>query len=360
MHQLARYSSAETSRLLFLAFFAVRPHVPSSADSNRHPTFRMEIASPSTLSAPLPVASSDSQPAKTFEDLWFTVFDPLVEQLSSPSLSILAACSHGTDDVFGNATLWAARFRARAGEEVRLTMHPRRMYARLDVCERWRIKKPSGAGRSRGALCSPTATAGKGKENVAPTPRTELSSRRRPVLSSPLAPRSAAASPLDKCQSVRLRKDLFELMTQSAGPVTAFPERETDLSSWLARVTCPKNGAVHGGITFSFRLQYSGPGAEGAESLPAVSVLAPACYHPNVDAQCGTLCPRALRQRCTPLESVGRLLHAVLELLQVPCFAVAPVNKAAAADWYDGPEELRHKARDFTYLEAKLHGLKLH
>ena len=329
------------------------------------PKFEMEKASPpppSTLSAPLPAASSDSQPAKTFEDLWFTVFDPLVEQLSSPSLAILAACSHGTDDVFGNATLWAARFRARTGEEVRLTMHPRRMYARLDVCERWKIKKPSGAGRGRGALCSPTATAGKGKENVPPTPRTELSSRRRPLSSigSPLAPISAAASPLDKCQSVRLRKDLFELMTQSAGPVTAFPERETDLSSWLARVTCPKSGAVHGGITFSLRLQYSGPGAGGAESLPAVSVLAPACYHPNVDAQCGTLCPRALRQRCAPLESVGRLLLAVLELLQVPCFAVAPLNTAAAADWYDGPEELRQKARDFTYLEAKLQGLTLH
>jgi len=50
----------------------------------------------------------------------------------------------------------------------------------------------------------------------------------------------------------------------------------------------------------------------------------------------------------------------VLELLQVPCFAVAPLNTAAAADWYDGPEELRHKARDFTYLEGKLQGLTLH
>lgn len=322
----------------------------------------MLMESLSSLSAALPAVSNDAQPAKTFEDLWFTVFDPLVEQLSTPSLAILAGCSHGTDDVFGDATVWAARFRARSGEEVRLTMHPRRMYARLDVCERWRIRKPSGAGRGRGALCSPSATtSGKSKENVPPTPRTELSSRRRPVMSSPLAPRTtAAASPLDKCQSMRLRKDLFELMTQSAGPVTAFPEREADLSSWLARVTCPNNGGVHSGVTFSLRLQYSGPGAEGAESLPAVCVLAPACYHPNVDAQCGTLCPRALRQRCTTLESVGRLLHVVLELLQVPCFAVAPLNKAAAADWYDGPDELRQKAHDFTYLEAKLQGLKLH
>ena len=70
-------------------------------------------------------------------------------------------------------------------------------------------------------------------------------------------------------------------MTLTAGPVTAFPERETDMSSWLARVTCPNNGGVHSGVTFSLRLQYSGPGAEGAESLPAVSVLAPACYPPN-------------------------------------------------------------------------------
>ena len=64
----------------------------------------------SSLSAALPAASSDAQPAKTFEDLWFTVFDPLVEQLSTPSLAILAGCSHGTDDVFGDATVWAARF----------------------------------------------------------------------------------------------------------------------------------------------------------------------------------------------------------------------------------------------------------
>lgn len=315
----------------------------------------------STLSAGLADAISEEQPAKTFEDLWFTVFDPLVEQLSTPSLAILAGCSHGTDGVFGDAGVWAARFRARSGEEVRLTMHPRRMYARLDVCERWKIRKSSGAGRGRSALCSPlAATSGKNKENVPPTPRTELHSRRRPVMCSPLAPRAAAASPLDKCQSMRLRKDLFELMTQTAGRVTAFPERETDLSSWLAHVTCPDNGGVYSGATFSLRLQFSGPGAEGAESLPAVCVLAPACYHPNVDTQCGTLCARAVRQRCTPLESVGRLLHVVLELLQVPCFAVAPLNQAAAADWYDGPDELREKAQGFNYLQAKLQGLKLH
>merc|ERR1719469_1836167 len=137
----------------------------------------------STLSAGLADAISEEQPAKTFEDLWFTVFDPLVEQLSTPSLAILAGCSHGTDGVFGDAGVWAARFRARSGEEVRLTMHPRRMYARLDVCERWKIRKSSGAGRGRSALCSPlAATSGKNKENVPPTPRTELHSRRRPEL----------------------------------------------------------------------------------------------------------------------------------------------------------------------------------
>ena len=240
-------------------------------------------------------------------------------------------------------------------------MNPRRMYARLDVCECWRIRKPTGAGRGRGALCSPsTATSDKSKENVPPTPRTEMNSRRRPMMSSPLAPRPVAASPLGKCQSTRLRKDLFELLTQTAGHVSAFPERETDISSWLARVVCPHNGDVHSSVTFSLRLQFSGPGAEGAESLPAVSVLTPACYHPNVDAQCGTLCARALRQRCAPVESVSRLLHVVLELLQAPCFAVAPLNKAAAADWYGSPEELLQKAQGYTYLQAKMQGLGLH
>ena len=53
------------------------------------------------------------------------------------------------------------------------------------------------------------------------------------------------------------------------------------------------------------------------------------------------------------------------EIARAPAVAVPAGGhllfaRAAAADWCDGPDELRQKAQDFTYLEAKLQGLQLH
>ena len=316
---------------------------------------------------PLVAQASDSR-ALSFEDLWFTVFDAVAEDLSTPALALLAGCSHGASGPFGDAALWTARLRARWGDDAGLTDDPRRAYARRDVCERWNLRPKPVANMSSNPLSSPSgvATSGKSKENVPPgilTPLSEqLSSRRRPVAASPLAPAAPApAPPLDKCQTTRLRKDLFALMTRSDGRVTAFPERESDLSSWRARVSCPDGGGAHAGVTFSLSLTFTATGAASASggALPAVEVLSPACYHPNVDPQSGALCAAALRRRCAPVAPVAELLQAVLSLLQQPCFAVRPLHKEAAAAWYAAPQERRLKAQGFTYLQAQLQGLAL-
>lgn len=71
----------------------------------------------------------------------------------------------------------------------------------------------------------------------------------------------------------------------------------------------------------------------------------PHCFHPNVDEE-GTLCPRALSERCSPVDSVQTVLLQIMGLLSRPCFAAPPINAAAAALWFGDRSKLdKHRRR---------------
>ncbi len=315
---------------------------------------RMRLATPTSLDC---AAGSDERPLD-FEQLCATVPDALAQHLAAPSLALLSGCCHDTAATFGNAALWLAKLRADWGEEAcGAAGHPRWTYAQLDLCERWKLGTEPVAAAVRASPAPTSATKakalGRNKENLPPTPRTEQQGSRR---------RTIAASPLDRTQTARLKQDLFCLLTRSCDQrLTAFPETESDLSTWRARVTCPCDGSVHAGASFALRLRYSAPGLPAIEvraalsclphakdsrfPLPRAQVIEPPCFHPNVDSESGALCEHALQKRCVPAASVSEVLRAVLELLAVPCFSVPPVGTAAAACWFGDEQELHARAQ---------------
>jgi ubiquitin-protein ligase len=148
----------------------------------------------------------------------------------------------------------------------------------------------------------------------------------------------------------RLKQDLFQLMMSSDQGVGAFPDSPGDFAAWSGYVTCTSAGSLHEGSRFNIKMVYD-MSASGTVALPAITFTRPHCFHPNIHAH-GTLCAKALKKRCTPVDAVGTLLLRVQELLSRPCFAVPPTNKVAAALWYGDRDALQRYRRRDDWLHA--------
>jgi ubiquitin-protein ligase len=168
---------------------------------------------------------------------------------------------------------------------------------------------------------------------VSPTPSSEGGSDGDGGGVGPAAPGSAPDS--GAALRSRLLTGLGKVMMGSYEGVTACPASPGNWGVWHARIATDHARAagvsVHGGLELALELQYELEGA-GADELPRVRIVRPACYHPNVGPD-GAVCPAALADRCSPVELVGELLATVRELLARPVFSTPPLNEDAAARW---------------------------
>lgn len=303
--------------------------------------------------------------------------DGIVESLAlfadAASIAQLCGCSISMQEKFGAASLWSQLLQARWGSPLSGTC-PRREYARRELMERWdltppRVAAPDTSSRRRAdvpttprtepaeasrrsAPCQPSPglfspTLLQDKENTSPNTlflRAPTLRRRGRATSSPESANGTHAT----AGATRLKQDLFELMTGGEKCIGAFPDAPGDFSSWSGHVVSATDGSLHGGLRFNIRLQYD-MHASGDDALPVVTFARPHCFHPNVSAD-GVLCPRALRKRCAPVDSVRTLLLRIRELVACPCFAVPPVNKAAAVLWYGDQATLEQHRRRQDWL----------
>ncbi|KAL1518886.1 hypothetical protein AB1Y20_003161 [Prymnesium parvum] len=281
----------------------------------------------------------------------------LAEQSDAAIMGRLACCSKALRRYCMADALWKKFLRERWGIHAKIG-HPvpgsaHREYAFRSVEERWakpastprtvggsrrRVIRPSPAGCA--ALRTPL---GPGKENVSPaafnksswrTPTTTRSGRR-----SSMSTLTRTSSQSTALAISRLQLGLKQLMSSGHQSVSAFPI-DDEMDVWKATARC-RPGGPYGGKTLEIRLQFElSKGLE--ETLPTVHVVDPRCFHPNVSED-GQLCPLALRKRCDPLDLIGQVLLHIVELIDRPCFSVAPLNLEAAVCWYGDSHELRER-----------------
>lgn len=267
------------------------------------------------------------------------------DQMDGETLATLAATNRAAATLFGSPELWAKKLeratgrRSPPGDGAML----RRIYAHNFVCDRWRLPRGMPDESPQTDLQRRTAA-----RRVAPTPLAlryqnttpSSSSTHKRAFVSPVGKENEppvfqhqnggpAASQQQQCRpqalaEARLQRDLQELMAGGSSGVTAFPERPGEWSIWRARI--PRVGAGQAALRLCFDLQ-------SADAIPGVSVEEHTPFHPNVGSS-GDICDAALRMRCAPTSSVRQVLLKTVELLDRPCFSVAPLNRHAAASWF--------------------------
>jgi len=297
--------------------------------------------------------------------------------LDGHAIAHLCSCCGPLQEKFGAPALWNQLLERRwKGAGLSEEVSPRSEYARRELIERWGLSssrisllaEPStfssrafGVGHDApraapGVLArlsdpcqSPRPSKQRqsdNKENTTPNTaflRVPGLRRRGRANSSP----EIAESSHPSC-SARLKQDLFQLMMSSDEGVGAFPDSPGDFATWSGYITCNSAGSLHGGSRFNIKLHYD-LSASGNVALPTIIFTRPHCFHPNVHAD-GTLCAKVLNKRCTPVDTVRTLLLRIRELLSRPCFAVPPINKAAAALWYGDKDTLQRYRRGDEWL----------
>ena len=208
--------------------------------------------------------------------------------------------------------------------------------------------------------CAPTLTPRTGNQNRLRRRRPEMARGPSPAARiriplatiSPVSVNSAAqpsspsggtlgpCTPVNPCAVARLKRGLSQLLASDQARLSAFPLDEA-MEVWKATIRTSAGG-IYGGKAFQLQLCFDLSRVDA--DLPAVQLLQPACFHPNVSAD-GTVCPRALQERCQPLEPIATILRNIAELFDRPCFSVHPANSAAAESWYGDPSLLRERAR---------------
>ena len=290
--------------------------------------------------------------------------------LDPPSIAQLCACCTSLHSRFGAPALWERLLEQQFSVgELTDDEGPRVAYARHEVIQRWGLHKARGvplttpttlsSGR-RGNMCRAmhmhTSSAGsmqstntcpspisskcltqRNKENASPnTSFSRMTAvRRRRTTSSPAHVNEAMLA-----FNTRLKQDLFHMMTSNhSDAFGAFPDTPGDFTSWSGFITCSAAGSLHEGIRFQVKLKYD-LDSRGNTTIPMIRFIQPYCFHPNVRPD-GTICARALEKRVVAVDAVSTILSRVSDLLSRPCFAVAPVNKLAAALWYGDRGVLR-------------------
>lgn len=254
------------------------------------------------------------------------------------SLAHLAACSSAFFTTFTDESLWEAKLSRHFGlsrKELAGKTNHRREFSRRTVCS-WLnlsthqlgVEKPGQDHKcsqdvSHSCSC-PLSTSG--LENTPPRFAQGVSGVSN--LASDRTVERSSSVRISPCAIARLRHGLTAIMMGGSEHISACPEQPFDWRVWSAHVACPLGIKYHLRLTFLFDDETG-----DVQSLPSVLIISPTCFHPNVDAS-GRLCEHALERRCTPVDLVGDQLRGILSVLHRPVFAVPPLNKSAARDWY--------------------------
>ncbi|KAL4964985.1 putative ubiquitin conjugating enzyme (UbcK) [Aspergillus stella-maris] len=146
----------------------------------------------------------------------------------------------------------------------------------------------------------------------------------------------------------RLQSELMQLMMSPSPGISAFPDADGNLMSWIATITGPSETPYEG---LTFKLSFSFPN-NYPYSPPTVLFKTP-IYHPNVDFS-GRICLDILRDKWSAVYNVQNVLLSLQSLLGEPNNA-SPLNAQAAELWDTNQEEYkRHvlaRHRDIEDIE---------
>ncbi|OJJ59640.1 hypothetical protein ASPSYDRAFT_200395 [Aspergillus sydowii CBS 593.65] len=132
----------------------------------------------------------------------------------------------------------------------------------------------------------------------------------------------------------RLQSELMQLMVSPSPGISAFPDADGNLLSWIATITGPSETPYEG---LTFKLSFSFPN-NYPYSPPTVLFKTP-IYHPNVDFS-GRICLDILRDKWSAVYNVQNVLLSLQSLLGEPNNA-SPLNAQAAELWDTNQEEYK-------------------
>lgn len=109
-----------------------------------------------------------------------------------------------------------------------------------------------------------------------------------------------------------LQSELMQLMVSPSPGISAFPDADGNLLSWIATITGPSETPYEG---LTFKLSFSFPN-NYPYSPPTVLFKTP-IYHPNVDFS-GRICLDILRDKWSAVYNVQNVLLSLQSLLGEP------------------------------------------
>ncbi|KAG8348174.1 putative Ubiquitin conjugating enzyme [Trypanosoma vivax] len=127
--------------------------------------------------------------------------------------------------------------------------------------------------------------------------------------------------------SMRLKKELMELVASGEEGISAFPQND-NLFTWLCTLQGASN-TVYEGLEFQLSITFP-PGYP--YDAPNVRFITP-CFHPNVDSR-GTICLDILKEKWSAVYTVLKILLSIQMLLGDPNNN-SPLNQRAANLWHN-------------------------
>ena len=144
----------------------------------------------------------------------------------------------------------------------------------------------------------------------------------------------------------RIQKELRQLETDAPNGCNAGPVNEDDLYFWQGTIIGPESSPYTGGVFFldiKFPVDYP--------FRPPKVTFNTRIYHPNVNVN-GRISLDLLSADWSPALSVGKVLSAVVSLMQTPSTETNVLNEEIAEELMKSPEKFEDMAKKWTQKYA--------
>jgi len=143
----------------------------------------------------------------------------------------------------------------------------------------------------------------------------------------------------------RLNKEIKELAENPLTNCTAGPAKESDLAHWNATIIGPDDTPYAGGL-FRLEIVFS----QEYPFKPPTIKFKTRIYHPNISEN-GTICLDILKNKWSPVLTIGKVLLSLSSLLSEPN-PNDPLVPGAANLYLKNPTKYQETAREWTVKYA--------